>query len=183
MLRIDESRPAFQFRPVATPNEWRKERVRPSGGSQASARGEAYRAFFQGLVDELRERHRFTGARVAQPQNWYAFASGFSGISYGAVFGQDDRVRAEIYIDVGEESRNKEVFDRLFREAAELEAQSGEKLGWERLDGRRACRIAAYRPGSIEMSPQELTEVLSWFVDRLLKLKSVFSPKLAEALH
>ncbi len=182
LLKVDDSRPAFRFRPVAAPNEWRKERVGPIGG-QPSARREAYRAFFQELVDELREQHQFTGARIAQPQSWYSFASGFSGITYSAAFVQNDRVRAEVYIDVGEESRNKEIFDRLARASTELEAQFGEKLAWERLDGKRACRVGVYRPGNIEMSPQELAEVRIWFVDRLLKLKKVFGPKLAETLR
>jgi len=182
LLKIDDSRPAFRFRPVAAPNEWRKERVGPVGG-QLSPRGESYRTFFQELVDELRERHRFTGAKLAQPQNWYSFASGFAGITYGAVFGQNDRIRAELYIDVGEEGRNKEIFDHLAKDSSELEAQFGEKLVWERLDGKRASRISAHRPGNIEMSPQDLAEVRSWFVDRLLKLKKVFGPKLAEMLR
>ena len=181
--RIDDSRPAFQFRPVAAPNEWRKEVVRPGGGGQPSARGEAYRAFFQELLDELRERHHFTGARVAQPQNWYSFASGLSRISYGASFAQDDRVRAEVYIDPGEEAQNKEIFDRLFQASAEIETLFGEKLSWERLDGKRASRVAVYRPGNIEMSPQELAEIRGWLVDRLLKLKRVFGPKLADVLR
>ncbi len=33
------------------------------------------------------------------------------------------------------------------------------------------------------MSPQDLAEVRGWFVERLLKLKKVFGPKLTEALR
>jgi len=151
LLKIDDSRPAFRFTHVAAPNEWRKDRVGPAGG-QPSARAEAYRTFFQELVDELREQHRFTGARLAQPHNWYSFASGFAGITYGAAFVQNDRVRAEVYIDVGEECRNKEIFDSLAKASAELEVQFGEKLVWERLDEKRASRAGVYRLGNIEMS-------------------------------
>src|SRR5262249_39367018 len=81
VLRIDDSRPAFSFRPVAFPNEWSKNK-KAGRPEELSERREAYRAFFQDLIDELRERHHFTGARVGQPQNWYSFASGTTGVVY-----------------------------------------------------------------------------------------------------
>src|SRR6266571_2733556 len=86
LLQIDTSRPACSFKLVAFPNEWRKASVEASEGGGTSEKREAYRVFFQGLIDELREKHRFTGARLAQPQNWYAFAAGVSGISFGFNF-------------------------------------------------------------------------------------------------
>jgi hypothetical protein len=87
VLQIDNSKPAFIFKPVVFPNEWQK-RGGPSGGKSTSPRGEVYRQFFQTLIDELREKHKFTGARIGQPQSWYAFSSGVSGVPYGASFAQ-----------------------------------------------------------------------------------------------
>ena len=88
LWRIDNSRPAVKFNPVSTPNEWRKGNVNPipSGNPNLSERRERYQIFFQGLIDTLREDHKFTGARKGRPQNWYNFASGNSGISYGGSF-------------------------------------------------------------------------------------------------
>ena len=56
---------------------------RPSG---RSLKGERYRSYFQGLIDELREQHGFTGRRAGQAQNWYYFSSGMRGIYYEATF-------------------------------------------------------------------------------------------------
>lgn len=86
VLQIDDSRPAFRFRPVAFPNQWRKDTVSATATGRPSERAKAYRAFFQELIDELRERHKFTGARVAQPQSWYSFSSGVSGVNYSFSF-------------------------------------------------------------------------------------------------
>jgi len=81
VLQIDGSKPAFQFKPVVFPNEW----VRSVPAAKTnSTRSEAYRQFFQSLIDELRERHRFTNAKVGQPQSWYSFSSGVTGIYFGA---------------------------------------------------------------------------------------------------
>ena len=52
VLQIEDSKPAYNFLPVVFPNEWQKRRRR---GPQrtVSTRGEAYRAYFQALIDEL----------------------------------------------------------------------------------------------------------------------------------
>ncbi len=177
LLQIDESRPAFHLRPIVFPNEWKKNR-RARIDRAVSPKAQKYREFFQGLIDRLRRDHHFTNARVGQPQNWYSFSSGFSGITYGAVFAQGRRVRAEIYIDQGDQDANKALFDRLFQQREEIEAEFGSELHWERLDDRRACRIAAYRPGSIEDPKEDLAQFEDWLVENLLRFKEVFSPRL-----
>lgn len=82
--------------------------------------------------------------------NWYTFASDYSGIYYGVNFAQGGRFRAEVYIDRGHPTSNKALFDALAEQKDSLEKEFGEELEWERLDDKRACRIAVYRPGSIE---------------------------------
>lgn len=179
-LQVDDSRPAINFRLVAAPNEWRKQKVGDSATGPASARREAYRSFFQPLVDELREKHRFTNARVAQPQNFYAFASGLSRVYYAASFARGGRCRAEAYLDLLDKDENKRVFDRLANHKQELESQFGGSLTWERLDDSRACRIAVYRSGSIDDKPEELAPMRTWFVENLLQFKRVFGKKIEE---
>jgi hypothetical protein len=181
VLQIDDSRPAYNFKLVAFPNEWRKGKVKPPA---LTGRGEAYRAYFQSLIDQLREQYRFTNARVGQAQSWYTFATGvtrLTGIVYGASFAAGGRARVELYIDRPDASLNKAIFDTLRKDEAAIESAVGDQLVWERLDERRASRIAVYRPGSITDSPQTLDELRSWTVDRLLRFKAVFGPRL-EAL-
>ena len=173
ILQIDDSPPAVQFRPVAAPNEWSKERRRSGGATPPSAKGEAYQTFFQALVDELREKHRFTNARKAQPGNWYAFSSGVSSVNYVANFGHGG-LSAQVYIDSGEQEDNKRIFDALHGEREKYDARFGEPLTWERLDDKRASRIAIYCDGRIEDPPETLSELRRWVIERLLKLKEVF---------
>jgi hypothetical protein len=177
VLQIDESKPAFNFKPVVFPNEWQKTKRR-SSEKTLSPKAEAYREYFQQLIDELREKHRFTGARVGQPQSWYSFASGFAGVMYGACFSQGKRVRVEFYIDQGDQDKNKELFDWLAEDKEAIEEEYGEQFEWERLDDRRASRIAVYRSGSIDDDEQTLAELRSWQIERLLNLKKVFSRRL-----
>ena len=101
IFKIDDSKPAYRFRPVVFPNEWQKTR-KARTEHDISSRARAYKSFFQALIDELREKHHFTGARAGQPQNWYCFSSGIGGISYCTSFTQGKRVRAEVNIDLGD---------------------------------------------------------------------------------
>lgn len=146
-IRVDTSLPAPNFRPVAFPNTWSRTRRR-AASHNTSVREEGYRSFFQGLIDQLREQYHFTNARVGQPQSWYAFASGVTGITYNASFDSDDRLRAELYIDVGNADHNKAIYDAFFRDRSAIEHEFGEPLIWERLDHRRASRIMSARNDS-----------------------------------
>lgn len=176
VIRIDNSKPAYSFRPVVFPNQWQKDR---RGGRRGlpSPKAEAYRGYFQGLIDDLRTKHKFTGAKVGQPQNWYSFSSGIRGVIFSNSFAQGGRIRAEIYIDLQDKEKNKEVFDRLHEQQAAIEGEYGENLAWERLDDRRASRIAVYRDGSIQAPAQTLIELRQWSIDALLKLKRVLLPR------
>ncbi len=176
VFRIDDSRPAYNFKPIVFPNEWSKSR-KESRKEKPSAKGEAYRSYFQSLLDELRTKHSFTKAKIAQPQNWYNFPTGISGISYGTSFAQGRRVRAELYIDIGVADKNKKLFDWLFAQKQAIENDFGEPLEWERLDNRRASRIAIYREGAIS-DTERLAEIQAWAIQELLKFRETFSLRL-----
>jgi hypothetical protein len=135
-------------------------------------------AFFQGLIDELRNRH-FTNARKAQPQNWYTFSSENSEVfTYSVSFAQQRRVRTEVYIDCGNANVNKQIFEVLLSEKNQIESVVGSELTWERLDSKRACRVALYRPGRIDSSSEELEEIKQWEIVSLEQLKTTFPSKI-----
>jgi hypothetical protein len=163
---------------VASPNDWRKSNV--VNVTQPTPRGLAQQEFFQGLIDRLRTDHRFTQAKKAQAQSWYSFASGIGGVSYTFSFVRGDQVQAETYIDRLDRSWNKWIFDTLLRERHFIEEEFGEPLLWQKLDDKRASRIAARRPGSIEATSEELRNIEQWGIDSLLRLRSVIGPRIAE---
>ncbi len=182
LWKIDGSRPAPKFRLVAFPNEWRKRTATATGATAGvSPRRERYRQFFQRLMDTLREEHRFTNARSAQPQSWYHFSAGHARrIQWAVAFGQGGKVRVGIYIDSVGGDWNKRLFDSLHEQSASVESESGEPLEWERLDDRRASRVSTVRSGSIDDADDPLDETRKWMAERLLKFREVFRPRLEE---
>lgn len=179
LLQIDDSKPAVNLRLVASPN--RRKPPLPPATDDPGGRYALYQQFFQCLIDDLRENHKFTNARVGQPQNWYTFSSHTNGFQYGISFAAGGRVRAEIYIDFGQRDQNVAAIEALCSNKTTLERAFGGPLEWERLEGKRACRIAVYRHGTIEDSSASLEEYHRWAVDCLLRFKTAFGPELPAA--
>lgn len=185
LWRIGDSLPAPHFNLVAVPNGWRKETAAQANRQTVavpSERSERYREFFQSLIDTLREEHKFTNARKGQLQSWYDFPSGMSHISYGASFSAQGQnlARVNINLTFPDAERNRELVEGLERNKESIEDEIGHTLGWEQVEGRLACRIFLVRPGSIADDDDTLDEIKAWMVDKLLKFKQAFQPRLAE---
>jgi len=171
ILKIDNSKPAYNFKLVAFPNKWSKSTYK---SSTISSKAESYRSFFQLLIDTLRTKYKFTEASKGQPQSWYSFTSGVKGILYSASFALGSRVRAEIYIDKGDKDVNEKIFDELFQQKEYIENKFGQHFEWEKLEDKRACRVAIYRQGNIDCDEDLKNEILTWCIENLLKIKEVF---------
>ena len=61
----------------------------------------------------------------------------------------------ELYIDRGDESENKAIFDNLYGNKDAIEKAFEESLDWQRLDSKRACRIQKVIQGGYRDDEQE----------------------------
>ena len=181
VLQIDDSNPALDFRLVVSPNEWQKsKKQRPP--TNLSSRGEKYRAYTQMLIDELREKHKFTGVRAGQPYNWYTFSSGIRGVGYGIQFPRGDKVLTYVNIYESVQSNRLDLFDALEKRKENIESNFGTPLEWNRADEQQNSWVGISRDGNIELSDDELEEIREWHIENLLKLKKVFQPEIEQAL-
>ena len=183
LWRIDDSLPATHFNVVASPNGWRKRGKNPAEGRGvgiSSAKQEQYRNFFQSLVDTLREQFRFTNTRKGVSQSYCNFPTGHgSGICFSAAFITQKRAKVELNFQSDDLDKNHQWFEELEIYKEEIESQLGQ-LNWDRVEGRKACRINLVRAGSIDDNADTLEDIQSWMVESLLKFKEVFGPRLAE---
>jgi hypothetical protein len=115
---------------------------------------------------------------ISEALGWYSFASGVGGFWYNTNFAWNGRVRAELYIDLKDRTKNKETFDFLLAQKEDIEREFGEPLEWERQDEKTASRISVSREGSIDDSDERLAEIRIWCREHLLRFKRVFGPGL-----
>lgn len=181
LWKIDDSKPAPNFKPVVTSNQWSKQttrKARTTGGE--SEKGKMYWTFFQDLIAILREKHGFPPTNPSY-RSWHLFLAGHaSRVRWGVAFGRNDKVRVEVYIDHIDKDWNKQLFDHLAERKEGIESSLQESLEWSRMDESKASRIAAVRSGSIYDDQETLDEIQSWMVEHLLKFKAVFGPVLDE---
>ena len=175
LLRVDDSLPAPHFKLVAEPNAWAKA-TRESVGGGPSERGARYQAFFQEVLNGFKKlRPGLTSASRAGTGNWFSFGAGRAGFSFSWSLAANGQLRVELYVDTGAAESSKAYFDALFAQQGRVEAGLGSPLSWERMDNRRASRIAVYRalpPGTDFDSAGER----EWMVQTMARWNDVFRP-------
>ncbi|MFC1727147.1 DUF4268 domain-containing protein [Patescibacteria group bacterium] len=107
--------------------------------------------FWEQLLEESKKKTNLFANISSGIYNWISAGSGKSGLIYvysiGLKLGQ-----VELYIDKGKDKRaaNKKIFDHFYSHRRKIEKVFGDKLEWERLDDKRACRIVKrYEDGGL----------------------------------
>ena len=66
---------------------------------------------------------------------------------------------------------HKAVFDALMASKEDIQSELRCELKWERLDGRKACRISVVREGSSGDNDEALEDLREWMAERLWSLE------------
>jgi Domain of unknown function (DUF4268) len=109
-------------------------------------------------------------------------SSGVRGLNFNYVVTQD-ACAAELYVDRGKDSteENKAIFDQLLVHKEKIDAAFGEPLSWERLEGKRACRIRHSETGGGYRSPEDQWPALQDAVIKDMdRLETALRPYLKE---
>jgi len=111
--------------------------------------------------------------------NWIETSAGKAGLRYNYVILMDS-ARVELYIDTGYEEQNKKIFDDFYLDKDTIESEFGEPLDWQRLELKRACRIAAW------ITKRGLKDEGMWntlqneMIDKMIRLENVLSKRIKD---
>ena len=114
--------------------------------------------------------------------NWLTGASGHSGIVFNPVILLDG-ARAELYIDTGDEQRNKNIFDKLKSKENDIDTSFHGELIWNDLPGKRACRISVQYHDFGLTNEEQWDEIIDWLADTIAELIRVFKPLLDDIMR
>ena len=71
---------------------------------------------------------------------------------------------------------NKKIFDEFYVHKDEIEKTFGDKLSWERLDNKRACRIAKSITVGGYRDPEKWDSTIDAMIDAMIRLEKTLSP-------
>ena len=111
--------------------------------------------------------------------SWIGTSSGVRGLNLNYVVTQDD-FAAELYIDRGKDSEeeNNSIFDQLAEFKKEIDAAVPHIVSWERLEGRRACRIRITLPGGYRSPEDEWQAIQTSGIEAMNALNNALQPHL-----
>jgi hypothetical protein len=97
-------------------------------------------------------------------------------------FATKDKFRVSLYIDTGIKEQNKAIFDHIYQQRDEIEEEMDNTLSWERMDKKRASRIAIYNEGNINSGEDQLTELVNWAVDSMTSFEKAITTRANKAI-
>jgi len=174
-IKIGNSDPAPLLTLIVGPSE----EVRGAGVTKKEyAERHHYRKrFWTYLMDRAKSKTKLHANISPNIYSWVGTSAGIGGVGYNYVIGQHD-AKVELYIDKDKEDgkENKELFDRLQKNKDKIEASFGSNLSWERLDNKRASRIAKHFNDIGYKDENKWEELADAMIDNMIKLEKALSP-------
>lgn len=111
--------------------------------------------------------------------NWIGAGSGMSSVGYNSIATRN-YIRIELYINSGDKDNNKAIFDALFAKKDTIEAEFGEPLTWERLDGNVTARIKFVLTNVSIFNEENWKKMISFMVDAVPRFERAFKKPIQE---
>jgi Domain of unknown function (DUF4268) len=178
-IRIAESPPAPLLTLIVGPSAEGRE-----VGEAKKDRADRYhvrRRFWTGLLEHAKTKTRLHAAVSPGEYSWVGAGAGTRGLSFNYGVTQH-ATSAELYIDRGRDAEveNEQIFDALAARKDAIEDAFGGTLSWERLEGKRACRIAKRLDNGGYKDEARWPAAYEETVDAMARLERALRPRLNE---
>jgi hypothetical protein len=172
-VRIGDSSAAPMFTLIVGPSAEIKEAGRINQG-HAERQG-LYREWWTLLLsnpDASLHSHK-----AAPKASWFSAPAGVAGLDFNYTLAKKE-CGAELYIDriKGGAAVNEMIFDQLFSVKDAVESAIAFPISWQRLEGKRACRIRIDLPGGYRAPEEEWSVIQDKQIQAMNQLESALRP-------
>ena len=175
-IKIGDSTPAPLLTVIVGPSEEGK-----GVGKTKQEIAERYiirERFWTRLLEISKQKTKLHANISPTQHNWLGTSSGKRGLGFNYALRKNE-AQVELYIDRGKESdeENKMIFDKLFNNKEEIEKSFGNSLEWERLEGKRACRIRKrIKVGGYRDEEEKWPQIHEAMVNDMIRLEEALRP-------
>ena len=129
--------------------------------------------FWSEFIDFNKQHNGLFSASAAVTDNWISKSvRTIAGGTINVIINKDN-CRVELYLNTGEQSKNKEIFDTLAQHKAEIDAElSG--MEWQRMDDKVTCRVRIDRPLSY-LNAADKQAIFDFFVATAQSMMDLFT--------
>jgi len=174
-IQIGNSEPAPLFTLIVGPSEESKEIGQTK--KDISERHKLRHQWWSKLLEHSKTQTNLFNSISASNYHWIGKGSGKRGVTYNFVITKSES-GVELYIDRGRDAdeETENIFNTLYKSKEKIEANFSGKLDWQRLEGKRACRIKIYVKGGYRDSEEEWNAIHTKLVDIMIRFEKAFKP-------
>lgn len=168
---IGNSDPAPMFKIIEQPNDFARS-VKATAKKELSEAQIKRQEFWTQFNDVLDSRGKPFNKRKATTDHWYSIGIGSSRCYISIdLINKQHRMRVGFWIP-----NDKAFFDSLSENKQEIESAVGQKLDWDRLEGKKACVICASIPGLNFNKQDNYPELMNKAIDMVIAFREAFKP-------
>ncbi len=174
-IQIGNSEPAPLFTLIVGPSEESKDIGQAK--KEISERHKLRYKWWSQLLEYSNSKTKLFNNISPNEYSWISKGSGKRGIHYNYLVTQNES-GVELYIDRGKDAdeENETIFNSLLKSKDKIEGKIGEKLDWQKLEGRRAMRIKISIKGGYRDSEEEWNVTHIELVDAMIRFEEALKP-------
>jgi len=133
------------------------------------------RDFWQQLLEKAKEKNNVHLGVKASTDSWLSAGAGKTGLSWTyRIRGHNARV--QLYIDVGDAAKNRDLLNRFEQHRLEIEGAFGGQLNWTPKEGVRACGIRYQIETGGREDRDKWDSIQTSMVDAMTRLHKALDP-------
>lgn len=178
LIRIEKSKPAFEFTIITQPDEWEKAN-KPQGSNELERE---YSKFWSLLIDEHADTIPNLKSRALK-YNSLGFGSGKPGFTYGWRFTREKTFDLVLWIDTGDYEQNHNALNQLKNRKDEIENKLGKNVGYFCKENVRMVLVYLkndIRSDILNLDDNERNDIVKWSTKWFPKFRETFDALIKE---
>ena len=176
-VRIADSPPAPLLTLIVGPSE--DKATRRAVTDKLNERQQKNQEFWQELLERAKSRTSLHAAVSPSTDYWIAAGAGRTSMSFNYVI-RSHSARVALVIGTPDAQKNLAVFEQLRAAKDQIERDFGEPLEWQRLEGKKACRICKNLDiGGID-DRDRWPDIQNAMIDAMVRLEKALRPHIDE---